>query len=390
MASELRRVEITPERSAAIAVDLLQAASSYQAQAAALLAEADEADAHIPLGYTSPQRLLEHGAGLSKSLADKIVRVAKHCARHSLTADALEDGFITIEHADLLARLSHALVFEYAEAEYSLIGLAEGRDLAGFERAVQAWRWRVSSGTATDDVERQHKSRFLAIQPDLFGGCRGRFQLDAAGAEVLAAALETSPDPGGALEGPRSRRQRNADALVDMASRYLGHSGSYRGAEWDPEPSGSRIGPKTTVDVVIDLNSFVDDRRVDVEAIRTEFARTGVVPKQVLEQFICDGSIRRHVMDGRSITLDYGTATPIVPVALRKAVQARDGTCRFEGCDRSWAWCDVHHIRPVSRGGPTDLVNLALVCRHHHTLIHQGGWRVEWDPIGRTHVTTSP
>ena len=35
---------------------------------------------------------------------------------------------------------------------------------------------------------------------------------------------------------------------------------------------------------------------------------------------------------------------------------------------------NVHHIVPWKPGGLTDLPNLALVCRHHHGVVHRKGW----------------
>jgi HNH endonuclease len=41
----------------------------------------------------------------------------------------------------------------------------------------------------------------------------------------------------------------------------------------------------------------------------------------------------------------------------------RDGGGVFPGCDRPLAWCEAHHIQHWLDGGPTDLANLALLCR---------------------------
>ena len=46
----------------------------------------------------------------------------------------------------------------------------------------------------------------------------------------------------------------------------------------------------------------------------------------------------------------------------------------FPGCSRPLAWCEAHHLRHWLHGGPTDLANLALVCRAHHRAVHEGGW----------------
>jgi hypothetical protein len=54
---------------------------------------------------------------------------------------------------------------------------------------------------------------------------------------------------------------------------------------------------------------------------------------------------------------------------------ARDRGCRFPGCDRTHV--DAHHIHHWARGGGTDLRNLVQLCRHHHRLVHEGGFAVE-------------
>ncbi|MCU1370814.1 MAG: hypothetical protein JWO77_2008, partial [Ilumatobacteraceae bacterium] len=40
-----------------------------------------------------------------------------------------------------------------------------------------------------------------------------------------------------------------------------------------------------------------------------------------------------------------------------------------------------HHIRRWRNGGNTDLTNLALLCPHHHRLIHHG-WTLIRGPAG--------
>ena len=61
----------------------------------------------------------------------------------------------------------------------------------------------------------------------------------------------------------------------------------------------------------------------------------------------------------------------------RRAVKARDGGCIIPGCHAPPAWCDAHHVRWWSKGGRTDVDNLALLCPRHHTAVHAGIWDVE-------------
>ncbi|HEY5624081.1 MAG TPA: HNH endonuclease signature motif containing protein [Gammaproteobacteria bacterium] len=38
-----------------------------------------------------------------------------------------------------------------------------------------------------------------------------------------------------------------------------------------------------------------------------------------------------------------------------------------------------HHVEHWSHGGETSLDNLMLLCTKHHTLVHEGGFRIEKD-----------
>lgn len=66
-----------------------------------------------------------------------------------------------------------------------------------------------------------------------------------------------------------------------------------------------------------------------------------------------------------------------IPDRLRNALQIRDGTCRFPGCRRSAATCDIDHVVPWADGGETTPQNLGHACRKHHVLKHHSGWSVE-------------
>ena len=74
--------------------------------------------------------------------------------------------------------------------------------------------------------------------------------------------------------------------------------------------------------------------------------------------------------------LSIGRKTRTIPTAINRALQLRDRTCRFPGCTHS-RYVDGHHIEHWANGGETALSNLILLCSAHHTLLHEGGCRVE-------------
>ena len=95
----------------------------------------------------------------------------------------------------------------------------------------------------------------------------------------------------------------------------------------------------------------------------------------------CDASLV-HILERDGVPLDVGRKTRSIPPALRRALAARDGGCRFPGCT-SHRFVDAHHIEHWADGGRTKLDNLVLLCRHHHRLMHEGGYTLTAAPDGR-------
>ncbi len=107
-----------------------------------------------------------------------------------------------------------------------------------------------------------------------------------------------------------------------------------------------------------------------------ELERTGPIPAETARRLACDAKVSRVITRGRSEPLDVGRAVRTVTPAQRKALAVRDRSCRFPGCDRPPTWCDAHHIKHWLDRGRTDLDNLILLCRRHHTLVHEHGFRI--------------
>ena len=51
------------------------------------------------------------------------------------------------------------------------------------------------------------------------------------------------------------------------------------------------------------------------------------------------------------------------------------------GC-RNKRYVEAHHIHHWSTGGKTSVENLTLLCSHHHTLLHEGGFGIRRDEDG--------
>jgi hypothetical protein len=112
------------------------------------------------------------------------------------------------------------------------------------------------------------------------------------------------------------------------------------------------------------------------------------VTAETSKRLCCDTSVSRIVEDEDGEPLSIGRKSRVIPPAMRRALKARDRQCRFPSCTHRH-FIDGHHIRHWSEGGETGLDNLVLLCRHHHRLVHEGGFGCEKDATGEV-VFTDP
>lgn len=105
--------------------------------------------------------------------------------------------------------------------------------------------------------------------------------------------------------------------------------------------------------------------------------------------------ILTHPITGVALAVDRYRPT----AEMRRYLRGRDQRCRFPTCGQPARDCDVDHSHDHALGGETATVNLATLCRRHHSLKHQTPWHVEqrdggvvsWtSPTGRTYIDAPP
>ena len=206
---------------------------------------------------------------------------------------------------------------------------------------------------------RAQRCRGLTLSLPIEGQVRVSGVLTVEDAATVQAALHPlcTPIPG----DDRSPAQRRADALVDVCRLAL-RTGQL------PEDGGE--APQVSVTVAYDPIT---------RALGAATTDTGLrLPADTARRLACDARILPVVLGGDGQILDAGRTRRTATGALRRALHVRDRGCAFPDCDRPARWTDAHHIRAWTDGGPTDLDNLVLLCRHHHRLIHQpdAGWEI--------------
>jgi len=119
---------------------------------------------------------------------------------------------------------------------------------------------------------------------------------------------------------------------------------------------------------------------VDAATLEGRTAHAGI-SAETSRRLLCDAGIIPVLENAEGTPLDVGRKTRSLPAALRRALFARDGGCRFPGCTHR-RWVDGHHIRHWCDGGETSLRNTILLCTAHHTLVHEGGFSIVVDGDG--------
>jgi hypothetical protein len=104
-----------------------------------------------------------------------------------------------------------------------------------------------------------------------------------------------------------------------------------------------------------------------------ELERDGLIDCETVQRIACDATIALAVDDDVGHTMYEGRAQRFPTVAQRREVMRRDRQCRFPGCTNV-TFTNVHHVVAWKPGGRTDLPNLALMCEHHHGVVHRKGW----------------
>jgi uncharacterized protein DUF222 len=329
-------------------------------------------------GATSMAAWLRDRAGLTDRRARYLTRLGRRLCSLPVTAAAWRAGELSGGQVEaIVAAVDDVTVEVFAAGEHELVPALAGLSMTETARVMATWKAYATA----DGTEPAEPDRALHLSPTLGGTGALDGTLSPEGYVTLKAALRMAESPD--LEGDPARQpaQRRHDALVDIARFFLDHQQTRSGGRHRPH-----------LNVIVDLEALAGGAGGhSTDGTALDAATTA--------KLLCDSALHRVVMTGRSSILDYGTATRTTPVNLWNALAVRDGGCRWPGCDRSPDWCQAHHIRWASRGGPTRPTNEVLLCNRHHHIAHQPGWRLRLDadatltvtdPAARTRSTRPP
>ena len=332
-----------------------------------LVAELDDEEPWGAWGLQSCAHWLNWRCGIGMNAAREKVRVAHALKQLPQISASFATGELSFSKVRAVTRIADA------DNEVELLDLARYSTAAQVEKLVRAYRG-VERRAQRERAAVQHAARELNYYYDDDGSLVIHARLPAEEGAVVLQALNASMDAHCAEENnvepegvtavtsePSSRfAQRRADALTKLAETTLRHGPG-------PLPAAERY----QVVVHVTAETLGAD-----EPGRCELDNGQGLALDTVRRIACDGSLLRITEDDAGNPLDIGRKTRAVPPAMRRALQARDAGCRFPGCNHH-RFVDAHHIQHWADGGDTSIDNLMLLCRHHHRLVHEGGFGVE-------------
>jgi hypothetical protein len=209
------------------------------------------------------------------------------------------------------------------------------------ERALKQWR---SRSLTWDELSNGSKRIQLIIPPEI--------------ARAFLNSVEHSLSQVAADDSDNTLSQRRADAAVLMAETSL-------------QAAGRDIASADRYQVIVS----VDASELATPSKRPTVKGASPIARETAKRIACDSSVSTSTTANGEPT-DIGRKSRIWPNAMARAIKDRDQHCQFYGCTQT-QHLQIHHLIHWADDGTTCVSNGACLCQFHHTMIHEGGYRIQ-------------
>jgi hypothetical protein len=370
-------------------------------------------------GHRDASALLAAVEGVPTGQARSTLELGQRLEELPGTEEAVRAGRLSRQKA---TELAGAASLDPATEDTLLQG-AEDEPFFTFRDRCRRARAASSQADPMAAVRKAHKERSFTSWNDPDGtfhykgsdtpdrGARIQAAIDAAAAAIRKEAKRAGTD-----EATEAHRALCADAFFALCTRTNGGTdagggesssrrstgaGMESGADFDVDPeveieagddsdAGAGNDPGTAPGL-LDLDAIVNrpptcavSILVDLEALvrgtvevdeRCEIVGVGPIPVPLARSMLTDSFLKLLIMDGEEIhSVSHMGRT--INARLRTAIAYRDqARCVVPGCGARHR-LEFDHVNPFNNLGPTELDNLALLCRFHHHLKTNEGWEL--------------
>ncbi|MBC7309944.1 MAG: DUF222 domain-containing protein [Actinomycetales bacterium] len=299
------------------------------------------------------------------------------------TGQNLERGEISSEHAQIIAGTMRRLPEQLSQEQRGAIEKAlnaKAREIAPGALRKVARRALEAAEKSTGDTDkdeddqiRDEEQRALALtrltmRDNGDGTTSGHFRVPTFAGAVLGKVIQQ-------IASPRRERLRQAkghdyQGSEDGARTYAQTDWAHRYGlalmEILEHLPTDRLAGKVAATVVA---------TVSVESLKDGLAAAQLDTGQMISagqarRLACNAGILPAVLGGSSLPLDLGRTDRFFTEAQRVALATVYTECAAVGCDRPYAWSELHHEDPWARDGQTDLDKAVPLCGYHHRRMH--------------------
>ncbi|NEM91528.1 HNH endonuclease signature motif containing protein [Galbitalea soli] len=299
----------------------------------------------------------------------------------AVAAHAHGDGVLSLDGVHAVSRVFRDLdetipPERLATAMTALLADAQTSSVDALARTARAMRDDLDlAGVAAREGDRR-SSRYLRVHRLPEGIVTGSFRLTDDDGLLLLSIRDLAIGP--RLGTPRFRSEADETRVSALIA--------------DPRTDGQLLADTFTTllrtGIDADSDGIFGGHRPAVRVVVTETAlQSGVgvghyedgdaaISIETVRRHVCETGLKGLLFSGTR-ALDVGRTRRLFTASQRDALAARDGGCRYPGCDRPVSWTEAHHINEWHRHrGRTDAADGILLCRRHHGLIHANHWRV--------------
>jgi len=308
------------------------------------------------------------GTGSVSDTSNDASNDASYGANSEMSTEVGADGNTRTVTIEQLVTAARQLLFDAATCTVEQLAVRARHARATLDAEADA-----SRALEREQARRNRRYLYLSRQPD--GMTRLSGLLDPESAAMVTAAIDaaTSPRRG----GPRFV----GASEIDRAERIVRDRRSNEQLAVDTLVELVRIGGNIAPATLLGTRSPAVQVLV---AERDLIQRSGLARIDGQSEPVSVATAERHICESGTVPITINHTGDVIALGRenrlytrrqRLALAARDGGCRFPACTRPPSWAEAHHIIPWSEGGRTDLHNGVLLCRHHHLLLHNNGWR---------------
>lgn len=338
-------------------------------------------------GHASARVMFAHVASVSGAEAHRLDKIRRMVATCDDIAASWRTGALSLDKAALLARAfaNPRTRDRFLLEQRRFLKQARRFGFVGFERFVARWVEVNDQDGPDPAADPSHERRNLSLQQDYFSKA---WKLDAslgslAGStfnETLSAYIEAEflHDWAEAekIHGAKTTRdhlvridtQRRADALCQMAADAVNSDKPsapvkrVHNVVWNAETLEELLrrwvnAPARILDAGNYNISDIDGHPIDAGAAFAD---------------LLVSSFRRVVQNAAGVTIDLSTDARFFSGLARLGVMLATTECYWPGCHLPTSQCQIDHLRPAARGGPTNQLNGLPACKRHNRFKERG------------------